>query len=64
MATISRKKLLMVVAVALVLLGAWYLWGPSGGNLTLLNEDNFAQFTGQFDGPVHDTRILLLLSPT
>jgi hypothetical protein len=51
-------------SLALLLLGGWYLWGLSGGNLTSLNQSNFAQFTARFDAAANDERILLLLSPT
>ncbi len=60
----KTKNLLLLVAVALVLLGGWYLWGPSGGRLTSLNGSNFAQFIAQFDGATGDERLLVLVSPT
>jgi hypothetical protein len=60
----KTKNLLLLVAIVLLLLGGWYLWGPSGGGLISLNEDNFAEFTGQFDRAVSDERVLVLASPT
>lgn len=64
MRSVKTKNLLLLIAVALVLLGAWYLWGPSGTGLISLNEGNFAQFTGRFDSAANDQRVLLLVSPT
>lgn len=55
---------LLIVVIVLVLLGGWYLWGPSGGNLTALTEGNFVQFTGEFQGAANDERMLILVSPT
>jgi hypothetical protein len=60
----KTNNLLLLVAVVLVLLGGWCLWGPSGGGLISLNEGNFAQFTGQFDSAASDERVLVLVSPT
>lgn len=60
----KTKKLALFGGIVLVLLGGWYLWGPSGGSLTVLNEANFAQFTGQFNNAASDERMLLLVSPT
>jgi hypothetical protein len=48
MALLKIKNLLFPAVIVLILLGGWYLWGPSGGNLTALNEANFAQFTRQY----------------
>lgn len=61
---VKTKNLQLLFVIIVVLVGGWYLWGPSGGNLTSLNQSNFAQFTGQFDGASNDERLLLLLSPT
>ena len=60
----KNKNVLLIVVIVLVLLGGWYLWGPSGGNLTALNEGNFVQFTGQFHSAANDERMLILVSPT
>lgn len=60
----KTKNLLLFAVIALVLLSGWYLWGPSGGKLTSLNDANFAQFTGQFDRAANDERMLVLVSPT
>ena len=54
----------LLVVVALLLLGGWYLWGPTGGSVTSLNGSNFAQFIAQFDGAAGDERLLVLVSPT
>lgn len=64
MALLKIKNLLFPAVIVLILLGGWYLWGPSGGNLTALNEANFAQFTRQFNSTANDKRVLLLVSPT
>lgn len=61
---VKTKNLQLLFVIIVVLVGGWYLWGPSGSNLTSLNQSNFAQFTGQFDGASNDERLLLLLSPT
>jgi hypothetical protein len=60
----KTKNLLLLMVIALLLLAGWYLWGPSGGGLTSLNESNFAEFTAQFDGAAGDERLLVLVSPT
>jgi hypothetical protein len=60
----NTKNLLLLPVVALLLLGGWYLWGPTGGRLTSLNGSNFAQFTAQFDDPAGGERLLVLVSPT
>ena len=60
----NTKSVLLVVVVALLMLGGWYLWGSSGDRLTSLNESNFAQFVAQFDGATGEERLLVLVSPT
>jgi hypothetical protein len=60
----KTKNLLWLVVVAFLLLGGWYLWGPSGTGLISLNESNFAEFTGQFDSAANSERVLVLVSPT
>jgi len=65
MAITIKKRVLFFAVVSLGLMGGRYLYGPSGGNLTSLNQGNFAaQFTAQFDSARNDERVLLLLSPT
>jgi len=64
MGTLRAKNLALVVLIVLILLGGWYLYGPSGGNLTSLKEVNFPQFTAQFDDAANDERVLVLVSPT
>jgi len=61
---LKTKNLLLLGAIVLLLLGGWYLWGPSGQSLISLNEANFAQWTTQFDRAVGEERVLLLFSPT
>ncbi len=61
---VKTKTLLLLFVIIVVLLGGWYLWGPSGGNLTSLNQSNITQFRERFDGASNDERLLLLLSPT
>jgi hypothetical protein len=61
----QAKNVVLLAAVVLVLLGGWYLYGPSGGDLSSINASNVAsQFTAQFDSAANDERVLLLLSPT
>jgi len=64
MGTLRAKNVLLVAVIVLILLGGWYLYGPSGGNLTSLKEANFAQFTAQFDDGTNGERVLILVSPT
>ena len=64
MGTLRAKNVLLVAVIVLILLGGWYLYGPSGGNLTSLKEANFAQFIAQFDDAANDERVLVLVSPT
>ena len=60
----KTKNLLLLMVIALLLLAGWYLWGPTGGRLTSLNENNFAEFSTQFDGAAGEERLLVLVSPT
>ena len=60
----KTKNLLLLMVIALLLLSGWYLWGPTGGRLTSLNENNFTEFTAQFDGAAGEERLLVLVSPT
>jgi len=60
----KTKNVLVIVVIVLILLGGWYLWGPSGGSLTTLHEGNFVQFTGLFHRAANDERMLILVSPT
>jgi hypothetical protein len=55
--------MVLLAVVILVPLGGWYFWGPSGANLTSLNETNIAQFKAQFDVAAGE-RVLVLVSPT
>jgi len=64
MGTLRPKTVSLVVVIVLIVLGGWYLYGPSGGNLTSLKEANFAQFIAQFDDAANDERVLVLVSPT
>jgi hypothetical protein len=62
--TAKIKYALSLAALVTVLLVGWYFWGPAGGKLTSLSENNFAQFVQEFDRATNDERVLLLLSPT
>jgi len=64
MGTLRAKKVSLVAVIVLILLGGWYLYGPSGGNLTSLKEAEFAHFTAQFDAAANGERVLVLVSPT
>jgi hypothetical protein len=64
MGALRAKNVSLVAVIVLILLGGWYLYGPSGGNLTSLKEATFAQFAGQFDEAANDERVLVLVSPT
>ena len=61
---LQSKNLFLFGAILLILLGGWYLWAPSGGNLIPLKDADLAQFTKQFDSAAGDERVLVLLSPT
>jgi hypothetical protein len=62
METPKAKDALSLAAFIAVLLVGWYFWGPAGGKLTSLSENNF--FAQEFDGAAGNERVLLLLSPT
>jgi len=65
MGALRAKNISFVAVIVLILLGGWYLYGPSGGvNLTSLTGANFALFTAQFDSAANDERVLVLVSPT
>lgn len=64
MTILKTKNLLFGTVILLVVLGGWYLWGPSGGSVIALSEGNLAQLTGQFNGAASNERMLLLVSPT
>jgi hypothetical protein len=64
-----RKRLLIAIIVALLLVAGVYLWGPSktpAGQppLSVLSASNFSEFQNAFDSAAEDPRIILLLSPT
>lgn len=64
-----RKRLLIGIAVAALLLAGVYLWGPSktpAGQppLFVLSASNFGEFQSAFDSAPDGPRIILLLSPT
>jgi hypothetical protein len=64
MRTLRTKTVSLVAVIVLILLGGWYLYGPSGGNLTSVKEANFPEFTAQFDNAANGERVLVLVSPT
>ena len=64
MGALKAKNVWLVAVIVLIVLGGWYLYGPSGGNLTSLKEANFAQFTAHFDEAANDERVLVLVSAT
>jgi len=65
-----KKRVIVVATLAvLVLLTAWYFWGPSTAPpgqepLMVLSEENFNQFKDAFDSGSDAPRLVLLLSPT
>ena len=64
-----KRIIIVTLSAALVLLLAWYLWGPTSvppgqEPLTVLSEQNFAQFQNAFDSAGDAPRLVLLLSPT
>ena len=63
------KRIIIVTLSAALVLLAWYLWGPTSvppgqEPLTVLSEQNFAQFQNAFDSAGDAPRLVLLLSPT
>ena len=65
----TRRIIIVTLPAALVLLLAWYLWGPTSmppgqEPLTVLSEQNFAQFQNAFNSADDAPRLVLLLSPT
>jgi hypothetical protein len=65
----TKRIIIVIVSVVLVLLLAWYLWGPASvppgqEPLTVLSEQNIPQFQAAFDSAGDTPRLVLLLSPT
>jgi len=64
-----RKRLLIGIILAALLLTGFYLWGPSKAPagqppLFVLSASNFSEFQSAFDSAADDPRVILLLSPT
>ena len=64
-----KRKAIIAGVVALLLLVASYLWGPSSvpqgqPPLVTLTAGNFSEFEIAFDGDTSVPRVVLLLSPT
>jgi hypothetical protein len=61
---VRKKPALWLLALLLVVAIGWYF--SSTGNIPLvsLNPTNFEAFSVAFNGDAHDTRAVLLLSPT
>lgn len=64
MSPVQNKHVFWLLAILLVAAIGWYF--SSGGNIPLvsLNPTNFDEFRMAFNGEAHDTRAVLLLSPT
>ena len=64
MSPVRKKHALWLLALLLVAGIGWYF--SSTGNIPLvsLNPTNFEAFSVAFNGDAHDTRAVLLLSPT
>lgn len=65
----KMKLAILIIVVAAALAGFWYFWGSSRtpvGQLALvsLTQENFIQFTREFNGTADRPRLILLLSPT
>jgi hypothetical protein len=65
----KKRTIVLTVVAVLVLLCAWYLWGPSHvppgqDPLVSLTNTNFSEFERAFDGDSDAPRLVLLLSPT
>lgn len=63
------KFVIPLMAIAVVILGGWYLWGPGGTPpgqppLASLSLQNFNQLASEFNEAAGDERLVLLLSPT
>jgi len=61
---VRKKHAFGLLALLLVAGIGWYF--SSAGNIPLvsLNPTNFDAFSAAFNGDAHDTRAVLLLSPT
>ena len=64
MSPVRKKHASWLLAILLVAGIGWYF--SSTGNIPLvsLNPTNFDEFSVAFNGDAHDTRAVLLLSPT
>jgi hypothetical protein len=65
----KKRAVVRAVTVALVLMAAFYLWGPSSvppgqEPLVALSNANFSEFENAFEGDSDASRLVLLLSPT
>jgi hypothetical protein len=61
---VRKKPALWLLAVLLVAGIGWYFSSTGNIPLVLLNPTNFEAFSAAFNGDAHDTRAVLLLSPT
>ena len=65
----KKRTIALAVVAVLVLLCAWYLWGPSHvppgqDPLVSLTNTNFSEFERAFNADSDAPRLVLLLSPT
>jgi hypothetical protein len=65
----NKKTLIIVCVAAVVLLAAFYLWGPADSPpgqppVVKLSEANFSEFAKAFDASADTPRLVFLLSPT
>jgi hypothetical protein len=61
---VRKKHALWLLAILLVAGIGWYFSSTGSIPLVLLNPTNFDAFSVAFNGDAHDTRAVLLLSPT
>jgi len=66
---LRKKSIAVGVVVAILLLGAAYLWVGSStpqvqDPLSTLTPSSFAEFEESFDKSIEGPRLVLLLSPT
>ncbi len=65
----KKRAAIIGVIVLLLLMAAFYLWGPSSvprgqAPLATLSNENFSDFENAFDADPNVPRLVLLLSPT
>jgi hypothetical protein len=61
---VKKKHAFGLLAIVFAAGMGWYFWCTGSIPLVSLNPTNFDEFRMAFNGDAHDTRAVLLLSPT